>query len=135
MHKIRFHIVEDGDFAVNEVHDLIVPGYHSADAGLVGVGFKQVEVSVRSFSHEYGSLIVGVGGVFEGGVSVADEGFVVFEWQHFAVVYLFLRKDGALSDGVVHVFLLEVALTDGLSDVVDFVECVVFLPGRLPFAV
>ena len=70
----------------------------------------------------------GGGGVLEGGVGVAYQLAVVLEWEHLAVVDVFLLEDGPLGHRVIHILLLEITLAGETAHRTDFIRRVVLEP-------
>ena len=62
---------------------------------------------------------------------LGDNGPVLAQGQHLAVMDILFLEDGSLLDGVVHVFPLEKAVAYFLADVLYLLLGEVLLPGRV----
>lgn len=120
--------------SVGELAYGVYPLVHGGDAVLSGEALEQMEVTLACFAHQDGSLIVVVGGVFEGRVGVAYQAGISSEWQRVCPSYVFLAEHCSFGDRVVHVFFLE--LPFALSPyLVNFLESLSLRPRGLSVAV
>ena len=135
LHEVGLHVVENRHAPVHEVHHRIMPGHHLRHGGLCGKGLQHVEVAVGRFADQHGGLVVGGGGVLEGGVGVAHQLPVLPQREHFSVPDVLCTEDGALGHRVVHILFLEVALAGEIAQGTDLFEGVVLAPRWFPFLV